>query len=482
MTCALVWFRNDLRVHDHEPLLRAAQSGLPVVGVYCFDPRHFQPTTFGFPKTGAHRAHFLIESIENLRDSMNKIGLSLIVKVGKPEEVIPELSESLDIQAIYYHHEIGSEEQEVEHSVKKNIPSRNFFSYTGHNLYHVDDLPFTIDELPDVYTSFRKLIEKEAQVRPVLPTPMKVAGVPVTSEGRIPSEYDLGVGAAPETIIYHGGSKEGKKRLRHYFYDTDRISTYKDTRNGMLELDDSSKLSPYLAHGCLSPRFIYWQLKRYENARVKNKSTYWLYFELLWRDYFYLVHLKFKNKLFHQDGLFGLSMPWSADEEKIQAWIHGKTGYPLVDANMIELKTTGYMSNRGRQNVASFLTKNLGIDWRIGAAWFESCLVDYDVSSNYGNWCYSAGVGNDARGFRIFNVTKQGKDYDPKADYAKHWLPVLKNIPSSRVYDVPTFTAFEWAEYELTLGEDYPEPLVDLTESARKQRARYEQAERKKGT
>lgn len=276
--------------------------------------------------------------------------------------------------------------------------------------------------------------------------------------------------------IYPGGASEGKKRLKHYFFDTNRISIYKETRNGMLEIDDSSKLSPYLAHGCLSPRFIYWQLKEYEITRVKNSSTYWLYFELLWRDYFWLVHFKFKDKLFTKGGLFDISIPWSTKQEVIDAWINGETGYPLVDANMIELKSTGYISNRGRQNVASFLTKNLGCDWRVGAEWFESCLIDYDVSSNYGNWCYSAGVGNDARGFRVFNVAKQGKDYDPEAKYAKKWLPSLNKMPSARIYDIHKLTALELLEFDMSIGVDYPQPMIELSTSAQRQRNYYENA------
>ncbi|GEN56572.1 cryptochrome DASH [Halolactibacillus alkaliphilus] len=476
MKAAVVWFRNDLRVHDHEPLLRASQSGLPVVGVYCFDPRSFQTTHFGFPKTGPHRERFLIESIKNLRENMAKIGLSLIVKIGKPEEVIFELSCSIDIEKLYYHEEIGSEEKAVEVNLKSRFLSTAFYSYYGHNLYHIEDLPFEIDALPDVFTNFRKMIENKASVRPMFPTPRDVKSVPIINDGIIPSDNVFNDTQIQSDRVYLGGASEGKKRLKHYFFDTNLISLYKETRNGMLEIDDSSKLSPYLAHGCLSPRFIYWQLKEYEKTHVKNSSTYWLYFELLWRDFFWLVHFKFKNKLFNKGGLYNISIPWSTNKEMIDAWINGQTGYPLIDANMLELKTTGYMSNRGRQNVASFLTKNLGCDWRFGAEWFESCLIDYDVSSNYGNWCYSAGVGNDSRGFRVFNVAKQGKDYDREAKYAKKWLPALKEVPSQYVYDIHKLTALELLEYNVSLGLDYPQPMVDLSASAQRQRKDYEKA------
>lgn len=241
----------------------------------------------------------------------------------------------------------------------------------------------------------------------------------------------------------------------------------------MLDFDDSTKFSPYLALGCLSPRTFYFAIKHYEQHVHKNDSTYWVYFELLWRDYFYFIHKKYNNKLFKPGGLFNLPIKWSYNQDYIDAWTNAKTGYPLVDANMIELNETGFMSNRGRQNVASFLTKNLGIDWRIGAAWFESKLIDYDVSSNYGNWLYIAGVGNDARQFRAFNVSKQGKDYDPNGKYAKKWLPVLKPVEGKSIYDIHTFTALDFGFYGLDLERDYAKPVVDLNESLNKQRTRY---------
>ncbi|MEM8546410.1 MAG: FAD-binding domain-containing protein, partial [Cyanobacteria bacterium P01_H01_bin.119] len=145
----------------------------------------------------------------------------------------------------------------------------------------------------------------------------------------------------------------------------------------------------------------------------------------------------------------------------------GKTGFPLVDANMRELAATGFMSNRGRQNVASFLTKNLGIDWRMGAEWFESMLVDYDVCSNYANWNYTAGVGNDARGFRYFNIPKQSKDYDPEGRYVKHWLPELAKVPAKKVHQPWTLDSVEQKRFEMQIGVDYPAPVVDLNKSVK---------------
>ncbi|WP_422659928.1 DASH family cryptochrome [Paenibacillus sp. EC2-1] len=481
MKCSLVWFRRDLRVHDHGPLLSAAASGFPVVGVYCFDPREYGMNEFGFSKTGIHRAQFLLESVAELRRNMNKLGFKLIVRMGKPEVILSQLISNLEIQEIHYHIELGSEETTVEQFVRSMNTGCTFHGYYGHSLIHPEDLPFTVERLPDLYTPFQKQIlqSEPGYIRKLLPLPMKGSSFVDVEEGRIPTEAELGLSAIPTNkslasgiSLIRGGSAEGRKRLRYYFYEGNFLQQYQDTRNGLLQRDDSSKLSPYLALGCLSPRYVYWSLMDYEAERGVHSSTKMFKSELLWRDFFWYVHMKYGNRIFAQSRLSGTSFQGTTDSNLIQAWMNGETGYPIVDANMRELRATGWMSNRGRQITSSFLAKNLGIDWRVGAAWFESCLLDYDVSVNYGNWCYTSGVGNDSMPYRLFNVTKQGKEYDSNGRYAKHWLPELKSVPSERIYDVPTFSLFEQLEYGLMLGEHYPYPIIDWSESVQRYRQR----------
>ena len=188
-----------------------------------------------------------------------------------------------------------------------------------------------------------------------------------------------------------------------------------------LVIDFSSKFSPWLANGSLSPRTIYWKVKEFEALHFKNQSTYWLIFELIWRDYFKYVSLKHKNNIFKIGGILKKDYQWNTHQKDINKWINGETKEPFVNANMLELKKTGWMSNRGRQNVASYFSKNLMLDWRIGAAYFESLLIDYDVHSNYGNWMYVSGVGNDPRD-RTFNVKLQAQRYDADRKYQRLWL------------------------------------------------------------
>lgn len=470
----IVWFRNDLRLHDHEPLQDALKASSDIVPVYCFDPRQFGQTSFGFPKTGKFRAKFLLESVADLRRSLQHKGSHLVVRVGHPEAVLPALASEIQAQAVYWHEEATSEEIAIEDALASKLEAAGVKvqAFWGATLYHPDDLPFPIHQLPEVFTQFRKQVEKRSTVYAAFATPQNLPPLPSELDpGAMPTAEQLGLETAEKddrgVLSFSGGETAGLSRLQDYIWDADCLKVYKQTRNGMLGANYSSKLSAWLALGCLSPRRVYQAVQDYENERVRNNSTYWLVFELLWRDYFRFVCQKHGDRVFYPSGLQGLKIDWKQDWERFDAWREGRTGYPLVDANMREIAATGYMSNRGRQNVASFLTKNLGIDWRMGAEWFESLLVDYDVCSNWGNWNYTAGVGNDARGFRYFNIPKQSKDYDPEGDYVKHWLPELEGVPAKKVHAPWTLQPVEQKRFNLRLGVDYPNPIVDLQKSVK---------------
>ena len=236
-------------------------------------------------------------------------------------------------------------------------------------------------------------------------------------------------------LPFKGGETEGLRRLRHYFWEKDQVVQYKETRNGLIGPDYSSKFSAWLSMGCLSPKLIYHELKRYERERVSNESTYWLFFELLWRDYFRLMGKKYGNRIFQKGGTQEKDLRiLKNNQELFTLWAEGRTGVPFIDANMRELAATGWMSNRGRQNVASFLVKDLKVNWQMGAEYFESQLVDYDPCSNWGNWNYVAGVGSDPREDRYFNILTQAKNYDPNGDFVKLWCPELADVPADKIH------------------------------------------------
>jgi deoxyribodipyrimidine photo-lyase len=481
----LIWYRHNLRIHDSAPLNRATAENSLIIPVYCFDPRQFGVTSFGFPKTGKYRARFLLESVADLRNSFQQLGSNLVVRQGKPEVIIPELVRELKIDFVYTSTEVTDEEIKVDRALAKalniiKVPIKYFWEAT---LYLPEDLPFEIDSIPELFTNFRKQVEKSAYIEQPKASPQKLPFLPKIELGEIPSLGDLGL-QSPQfderaVLKFQGGETAALTRLDRYFWQTDCLQNYKETRNGMLGADYSSKFSPWLALGCISPRYICDRVRAYETQRVKNDSTYWLIFELLWRDFFRFICAKHGNKIFQQSGLQGIDIAWKEDWKRFDLWCNGKTGYPLVDANMRELAATGFMSNRGRQNVASFLTKNLGINWQMGAEWFESLLIDYDVCSNWGNWNYTAGVGNDARGFRYFNIIKQSKDYDRDGKYIKHWLPELKSIPGDKIHDPGKLNIEEQKQYNVKLGVDYSRPIVDFFKSVKANEKIYNAAQKK---
>jgi deoxyribodipyrimidine photo-lyase len=239
----------------------------------------------------------------------------------------------------------------------------------------------------------------------------------------------LGAGTA-EKIQTRAGTVEGLQHLDHYFAD-ELPHTYKQTRNQLSGTDYSTRFSTWLATGALSAPMIVERLTQYEATRGANEGTYWIWFELVWRDYFRFLHLKYGRALYLREGLRksdpgseapSLAEPMSGIALKLfEQWMQGRTKNALVNAGMNELAATGKMSNRMRQIVASYLIYDLRIDWRAGAAWFESQLLDYDVYSNQGNWLYIAGLGTDPRGGRRMNLDKQALEHDPKGLYRKQW-------------------------------------------------------------
>jgi len=428
METIIVWFKTNLRLADNEALYAACQSNAQVIPVYCFDFSHFAKTEFETKKTGSFRAAFLLESLANLDENLKKLNSGLVILKGKPEEELLKIAESYKATKIYAQQEIAHEEQATEKRVKAALQKLNceLETFESNCLYTENQLPFKRNELPDVFTHFRKLVEKLAKVEHPLPQPSKINS-PQIEQTVFPTLADLNLTkVGPDkraALAFKGGEAEALARLKHYFEETKCISTYKETRNGLVGANYSSKFSAWLALGCISPKTIYQQLKIYEKTYGENDSTYWLFFELLWRTYFRLVMKKYGNQLFLKEGIKANQQTSAIpNTQKLEQWKNGQTGVDFIDANMLELKLTGFMSNRGRQNVASYFINDLKQDWRYGAAYFEEQLIDYDVSSNWGNWAYLAGVGNDPRSNRYFNIEKQANDYDKDKQYRSLWL------------------------------------------------------------
>lgn len=459
----VVWFRNDLRIHDHQPLVEAVNKSEYVLPIVCIDPRMNIITTHGTRKTGRYRMNFYLESVKNLKESLNKIGSDLLVCIGKPEEVIPDICSKYKADCVVGFKEVASEEIKIADKLELNLWKNKIplTLYLGNTLHNKEDLPFPIKDIPDVFTNFRKRVERDSIVRECFETPKKVRVPENIEQTGVPSLMELGyeeVNIDERTALnYKGGETEALKRLEEYFWKKDLLKNYKQSRNGLIGADYSSKFSAALSFGCISPRRVYWEIKKYESDRVENDSTYWLYFELLWRDYFRFMFKKYGNAMFREDGIRKVKRTDIAinEDELFEKWKEGKTGIPFIDANMLELKHTGFMSNRGRQNVASFLINDLHVTWTKGAAYFEEMLIDYNPASNWGNWAYLAGVGNDPREERYFNVIKQAYDYDAKGEFVKLWLPSLENLPLKYVHQPYLMTEDEQLKYNFIIGKDY---------------------------
>ncbi len=421
---SLVWFRNNLRVEDNSSLTKAINNSVNVIGFINIDPRNFISTKYGFKKTEKFRTKFFLESIAELKNELDKLNISLIITHDYPDKSIPQIIKQYEINKVFLQTEWTRDELIEDSYFPKDVDLIKDFDQF---LYSPTDVKTLYENIPRGFSNFRKKCEKYLSVDDILPIPK-----PLNTDNKIQIDYpiptlpDLGFklfkNHTNSVFKFKGGEINGKKRIDDYFFNTRNVSNYKLTRNGLIGENYSSKFSPWLANGCVSVKYIYNQLKKYESEVDQNDSTYWLYFELIWRDFFKYVSMQHKDKFFSRDGIYGDDKQWSTDLEILSNWINGKTNEPFVNANMIELLETGFMSNRGRQNVANYLTKELKIDWRIGAEYFESMLIDYDVHSNYGNWLYNAGIGNDSMPFRKFNPKLQSERYDPDKLYEKIWL------------------------------------------------------------
>ncbi|MBK8546595.1 MAG: DASH family cryptochrome [Saprospiraceae bacterium] len=430
---AIVWFRNDLRIHDNEALTEAINKKVQIIPVYVFDERIFKgKTSYGFDKIQSFRTQFIIESVEDLRKNLRIRGADLLVRMGKPEEIIFELAKTLKTQWVYCNRERTYEEVMVQDKLEHKLWTiGQEIRYTrGKMLYYTSDLPFPITQTPESFTAFKKEVEKIIPVRKPVPVPETVPYMEMVDPGIIPDLDYFGkkniVKNHIENNNFCGGESAGLAQLNYYLNEKQLVKNYFETRNDLFGWEFSSKLSPWLAAGCLSPKKVFEELKKFEINNGENKSTYWLYFELLWRDFFRLMGKKHGNNIFKSGGIKNRKpSPFHKPENGLD-WVHANTGEEIIDACILQLKETGYSSNRARQLMASYLVNDLKGDWRMGAEFFESYLIDYDPCSNYGNWNYLAGIGNDSREERCFNPKIQAQKYDPDGKFVSYWTVYKK--------------------------------------------------------
>jgi deoxyribodipyrimidine photo-lyase len=415
MRILIYWFRNDLRLADNPAFTQACLHADYLLPVYVHDSKE-QEIVYGFERQGPHRQAFLRASLDDLGSQLRAQGSDLLEFSGESAEVLLQLFKDHAADAIYCEQiEAPEEIERVRILQEQGAELKEFWQSS---MLDPQTLPFELEKMPDVFTAFRREVER-AHLKFAQPinAPEKIPSLPAAlPQGSIlPSRLQSAL--HPYLL---GGASHAQAHLKQYL-ERRLPDSYKETRNQLIGMDYSSKFSAWLALGCISARDIAAQLCDYENRYGANDGTYWLWFELLWRDYFRFIHFKYGQKLYLASGLTGVPVKPSY-APSFEQWRTGNTGTPLVDAGMRELHQSGYLSNRMRQIVASYWIYDMQGDWRAGAAWFESQLIDYDVYSNQGNWLYIAGRGTDPRGGRPFNVAKQTQDHDPKEIYRKLWL------------------------------------------------------------
>lgn len=427
----LFLFTNDLRLSDNRAFMEAAGSCRNLVCVYCVDPAWFKPGRYQSKVMGDHRWRFLRESTESLESQLEQRRQKLLIRLQSPLQAIGQLLKAHEIDTVYRSQNVGYQEATYWQTLKQLFPSVTFKEVATYTLFQQEELPFELEDLPATFTLFRKQVENlqisEAVTAPdIIPGPMP--GLNYRPDW-LPATGNTG---SP----FKGGETAGAKHLKQYF-STMQPTTYKETRNALQGWETTTKFSPWLAQGCLSSRQIALALRHFESMIMANESTYWILFELLWREYFQWYALKHGVRMFSSRGIKDKCRLSCFYPERFQKWCAGNTPWPIVNACMKELLATGYLSNRGRQIVASCFIHELGMDWRYGAAWFEQQLVDYDVGSNWGNWQYLAGVGADPRGCRHFDLDKQTRQYDPDGRYIKRW-------EGNKTYPLDTVDAADW--------------------------------------
>ena len=426
----IYWLRQDLRLHDNPALQcavqRAEQAGGWLLPVYVHDPAQALPTRWGFVRMGRHRQAFLAQALDDLAQQMAALGSGLLRLQGAPAQVLFELARRTGAQGLVCEDLPAPEEEDQVRALRNaGLCVETVWQST---LYEPATLPFDPVEVPDTFTTFRQQLER-AQAREACPLPAPTT-LPMRPEAwNTLQDNALPAAPPPATdprsafpyadLACHGGERAALAHLQRYC-QRGLPHRYKASRNGLMGLDFSSKWSPWLATGALSARQAMAAIRVFEAEQGAGDGSHWLWFELLWRDHFRWLHRKHGRHLYRASGLS--QRPLSLHNAMgFQRWKEGRTGDALVDAGMRELAATGYLSNRMRQNVASYLVHDLGGDWRAGAAWFESQLVDYDCCSNQGNWLYIAGRGTDPRGGRRFNTAKQAQDHDPDGVYRQRW-------------------------------------------------------------
>jgi deoxyribodipyrimidine photo-lyase len=460
----IVWFRDDLRLSDHPALHAATKTDAPVLCLYLLDEQSTQIKPPQARPLGGATRWWLAQSLHALSERIAAIGGTLVLRRGAAAQVIPALAREINASHVYWNEIAQAPHLAITSDVTEALADLDIGtkSFPGDLLAHPNTIRMKEGRGLRVFTPFfKRILAMGGPVKPV-PAPKKLIAAPSVESDKL-SDWQL----APSKPDWAGGLREtwtpgevaAQKHLKRFLAD---IQGYAGNRDRP-DRDGTSRLSPHLRFGEISPRQI-WHAAQFaatEHPKLQSDVGKFLS-ELGWREFcrhllFDIPDLAARNLQESFD-----DFPWKSDAEALKAWQRGRTGYPIVDAGMRELWHTGVMHNRVRMVVASFLVKHLLIDWRDGEAWFWDTLVDADVGSNPANWQWVAGSGADAAPyFRVFNPILQGEKFDPNGDYVRRWVPELNNLSAKLVHQPWTATPTQLKDAGIKLGSDYPMPIID---------------------
>ena len=463
MTASILWFRRDLRVHDHPALLAAREDADHLVPVFVLDDRLLH----GRHASGS-RTQFLLECLSELDEALSTRGSRLVIRHGLPERELSELARETGATRLHFSADVSPFARTRGRGVAEILAGTDVELHAHPGLYVADapgDVLTKAGKPQTVFSPYHRAWLDTSR-RTVDNAPRKLPPLPSgLAKGRIPSLDSLGLAQEVEQPA-RGGEQAARRRMRAFFDGP--VRDYVDDHDA-LGRDNTSRLSPYLRFGCLSPRELEEALPRGDGPAAFRR-------QLCWRDFYaqLLLHHPANATAEFRERYRG-TLDWSDSDDDFAAWCDGRTGYPLVDAGMRQLRREGWMHNRARLVVGSFLTKDLGIDWRRGERWFMRMLLDGDEANNNGNWQWIGSVGVDPQPVyrRIYNPARQQERHDPDGAYVRRYVPELARVPDKYLAEPWTMPAEVQTAAGCTIGKDYPPPIVDHREARERALQRY---------
>ncbi|KAJ4959065.1 hypothetical protein NE237_026176 [Protea cynaroides] len=471
---SLVWFRKGLRIHDNPALDHACRNSDHVYPVFVLDPHYLEPDSTAFSpgssRAGLNRIQFLLESLNDLDYSLRKLGSRLLVFRGDPVDVLTGLLKEWRVEKLSFEFDTEPYYQSLDNQVKDYASAAGIevFSPVSHTLFNPADIIHKNGGRPPLnYQSFVKLAEQpQPPLSTIISSLPPVGNVGICEVLGVPTLKELGYSEIIQDDIspFRGGESEALKRLKLSLSDKEWVANFEKPKGDPSAFlkPATTVLSPYLKFGCLSSRYFYQCLQDVYKAVKKHTSPpVSLVGQLLWRDFFYCVAFGTPNFDKMKGNRVCKQIPWNDDDELLVAWREGRTGYPWIDAIMIQLKKWGWMHHLARHCVACFLTRgDLFIHWERGRDVFDRLLIDSDWSINNGNWLWLSCSSFFYQYNRIYSPTSFGKKYDPDANYIRHFLPVLKDMPKEYIYEPWTAPLAIQTKANCIIGKDYPKPVV----------------------